>query len=131
MRWCNRALLLILGAFCLLALAEMLARSGIPLSFQGKVRSRSILYEKYAGIDDVHLADIGGKVRHLDAGLARELLVGDELAKKPWERTLQTPRGEVRLTLSRDFWGALVVMPWLLAAGWILARFPRRRTESR
>ena len=113
----SRILFLLLLIFCGLNLAETLGRSAIPFSLQGTVRNLEMRREVEPGVDDVHLLTVGNRVLQIDTELAAQLRIGDRISKNGWERSLQTPRGRVRLTLSQDFRGMLVVMPWLLAMG--------------
>ena len=123
----NRLLFFLLLSFCLLNLAETLGRSAIPFSLQGKIKRLELRYEVEPGVDDVHLLTVGNRVLQVDADLAERLRPGDLISKKAWERSLRTPRGAVRLSLSQDFRGMAAATPWLLASGWALLRRGRRR----
>ena len=127
MRTTRKLLLFLLFSFCLLNLTETLARSAIPFRLEGKIQKLELRPEMELGVDDVHLLTVGNRVFQIDAELAGKLQVGDPISKKAWDRTLQTSRGAVRLSPSKDFRGMAVVMPWLLAAGGVLLRSGRRR----
>lgn len=116
----SRLLFFLLLVFCGLNLAETLGRSAIPFSLQGKIRNLETRREVEPGVDDVHLLTVGNRVLQIDAELAGRLQIGDWISKKGWERSLQTPGGRVRLTLSQDFRGMGVVIPWLLGTGVVL-----------
>lgn len=118
----RRALFLLLLGFCLLNLAETLGRSGIPFSLQGKIKRVEMRREMEPGVDDVYLLWMEDRVLQIDPELAQEVRQGDRLSKRPWERSLETPRGRVRLTPSQDFRGMLLAMPWLLLCGWLFLR---------
>ena len=122
MRIPSKLLFFLLLSFCLLNLAETLGRSAIPFCLEGRIRKLETRYEVEPGVDDVHLLIVENRVLQIDAELASRLRTGDRISKKPWGRTLQTPRGAVRLSLSEDFRGMAVVMPWLLGVGWLLMR---------
>ena len=121
MRTASRILFLLLLSFCGLNLAETLGRSALPFSLQGEVRRLETRFEMTPGVDDVHLLWVGDRVLQIDAELAEKLQEGDAISKRAWERSLQTPRGRIPLAPSKDFWGMLVVMPWLLICGWVFA----------
>ena len=116
----SRFLFFLLLAFCGLNLAETLGRSAIPFSLQGEIRNLEMRREVEAGLDDVYLLTVGNRVIQIDTELAGRLRIGDRISKRGWARTLNTPRGTVRLNPSQDFRGMAAVMPWLLAAGGVL-----------
>ena len=122
MRTASRILFLLLFCFCGLNLAETLGRSVIPFSLHGEVRRLETRWEMEPGVDDVHLLWVGNRVLQIDPEPAGKLRRGDRISKRAWERSLETPRGKMALTLSQDFRGMLLVTPWLLLMGWFLVR---------
>ena len=122
MRTASRIFLTLLALFCGINLAETLGRSTLPLSLEGKIRNLELRGEILPGVDDVHLLWVGNRAVQIDAELSEKLRIGDRISKRAWERSLQTSRGRIPLAPSQDFRRMGVVMPWMLAAGWILAR---------
>ena len=116
----SRFLFCSLLLFCGLNLAETFGRSVIPFPLQGKIRNLELRREVIPGVDDMHLLTVGKRVLQIDAALAGQLQIGDSISKRGWENSLHTPRGRVRLTLSKDFWGMLTVMPCLLVVSGVL-----------
>jgi hypothetical protein len=121
--------IVVLAAVALLALGNLavtLLRSTIPLALNGTVTRLETRTEKHPGVDDVHLLTVGGRELQIDAEVAGLLHVGDAIEKKPWSRTLRTPRGIVRLNPSADVWGMTMAMPIIAAASAILVLRQRR-----
>jgi len=100
-------------------------RSTIPLAIRGKVSALETRRESHPGVDDVHLVTIGDRRLHIDAEVASHLQIGDSVEKGAWSRTLQEPRGTVRLNPSADVWGMAITMP--LIAALAMALFWRRQ----
>ena len=105
-------------------------RSGIPADLTGRVERLESRREKHPGLDDVHLVTISGAVTHLDAEVAMELKLGDELRKSSWGAELETPRATIALHGSKDFRRMAIAMPLIMALAWILLLLGRRPREE-
>lgn len=112
-----RLLVLLLG---LSNLWTTLHRSGFPVRMEGTVSRIEIRHEKHPTWDDVYLVWLGRRAVHLDMPIAQALRVGDRVSKRRWEFHMETPRGRLPLSVSKDFKGMAVLMPLLLLLAWLL-----------
>ena len=128
----RKVLLLLILLTALGNLFSTLHRSAIPLGLEGTVSRVELRHEKHPRVDDVHLVWLGGRAVHLDPAIAEQLRAGDRISKKPGQAHLPTPRGPLRLPLSRDFKGMAVLMPLmvLIAAGLVVGQTARHGRKS-
>jgi hypothetical protein len=99
-----------------------LARSTIPLSFEGRVNRVELRREKRPGVDDVHLVHIDERVLQVDAVVAEHLREDYYASKRAWAAELVTSRGTLRLMTSAEFRRMVLLMQILAAVGIILVR---------
>ena len=99
-----------------LAAYATVARSAIPLRWNGTVTRVEARAEKHPGVDDAWFVTVGGRAVHVDAVLARTLREGDRVEKAAWSRTLRVNGTPRRLALSRDAGRMLGVAPLLVIA---------------
>lgn len=110
--------------------SSVFARSGIPYGFEGRITSIERRLEKHPGVDDVWLVAIDGKAVHLDSLVAESLRAGDVVSKERLSARLRTPREQVRLQPSRDFWG-MVFLTVFLGAAFLLLILPNGSRDDR
>ena len=128
--------MLVAGALALAGLAAYatVARSAIPLRWDGTVTRVEARREKHPGVDDAWFVTVDGRATHVDAALARTLRAGDRVRKDRWSRTLLVNGTPRRLALRRDARAMLLVAPFAAVAvavtAYPRASWTRARTRS-
>lgn len=113
-----------LGAW---SLAE---RSTIPISLDGTITDIEVRSEKHPGVDDVWIVWINGTGHHLDAAIASEMSVGEDVSKERWQKHLVVDGAKRPVSLSGEARAMLYLSPVMMLLCAALA-LPRRTRDTK
>ncbi len=105
---------------------ELFARSAIPVSFDGTVRSITVK-DEHPGTRNAWFVTVGSSSRQVDRAVGQRLTIGDRVQKDAWSRDVQVNGATFRVELSREAKAALWFVPALVLISVGTVRLTRRR----
>jgi hypothetical protein len=112
--------------FVALSIGATVTRSLIPARLDGRVTAIELHHVKHPGVDDVWLVTVDKQRLHVDAAVAEQLSRDARVRTAAWSSRLTVDDRDIRLRLSDDARGMLLVMPLTLAVAVVSLRLGAR-----
>ena len=131
MRWARWSLVLLAASMFLVGIGTATVRSTISRELAGVVTAKSAEPDGPLPSETAYFLSVDGRRMQVDRAVHDAVERGDVITKRRWSRSLATPRGVVRLRLSRDTRGlSPLALALVVLAALLLAR-PSRQWRSR
>ncbi len=118
-------------ASLLVGIGTATARSTIPRELGGVVTAKSAEADGPLPSETAYFLSVDGRRMQVDRAVHDAVQPGDAVSKQRWSRSLSTPRGVVRLWLSRDTRGLTPLALALVVLAALLVRRPAARGHGR